>query len=236
MTLRDAPFEVAQEGDPRHGLGRGLYSAEGGDDSAGNSTDGTPVAGAEPSSCTSRAGRGRNGRDPLRCRCVRFTVTAQGLTRGWSMRIPQSLEARRASWASSGSGGHDHFWQRAISRRAFMRGSAAATGVALAARTMPFMAAAAAPASAPAARPIPGGFNLADFGGPDLFLHVNPPAPGFELITVTDFNGAFGAAEIRGLGTDTDGQTRAFDVDMRFMQGEYIGEGGRHAEATFGFI
>ena len=40
----------------------------------------------------------------------------------------------------------------------------------------------------------------------------------------------------RGLGVDSDGQTRAFDVDMRFLQGEFVGEDGRHATTTFGFI
>ena len=122
-----------------------------------------------------------------------------------------------------------------LSRRRFLIGSAALGGAA--------WALAAAPAGAankvlgpPAPRPIPGGFNLADFGGPDLLLHVFPPAPGFELSTITDFNGAVGATEIRGLGRDSDGATRAFDVDMRFLQGEFVGEGGRHATATFGFI
>jgi hypothetical protein len=122
-----------------------------------------------------------------------------------------------------------------MSRRRFLAGSAVVGGTAWTLAT--------APAGAvnqilgpPTPRPIPGGLNLADFGGPDLLLHVFPPAPGFELATITDFNGAVGAAEIRGLGTDSDGATRAFDVDMRFLQGEFVGEGGRHATAAFGFI
>jgi hypothetical protein len=149
------------------------------------------------------------------------------------MRVPGDLS--RATVVSS-RGGHDHFWHRALSRRAFMRGSAAAAGLVVAARTTPFGVASAAPASQPLPQPIPGGLNLADLGGPDLLLHIFPPAPGMELITITDFNGLVGAAEIQGLGTDTDGATRAFDVDMRFMKGEYVGANGRHAEATFGFI
>jgi hypothetical protein len=149
------------------------------------------------------------------------------------MRVPGDLTS---STIVSSHRGHDHFWDRALSRRAFMRGSAAAAGLIVAARATPFGIAAAAPASQPLPQPIPGGLNLADLGGPDLLLHVFPVAPGSELSTIFDFNGVVGAAEIQGLGTDTDGATRAFDVDMRFMKGEYMGANGRHAEATFGFI
>jgi hypothetical protein len=132
--------------------------------------------------------------------------------------------------------GHEHFWDRAVSRRSFVRGSAAAAGLVLAAKATPFAKAAAAQTSPPQPKPIPGGLNLADLGGPNLVLHVFPPAPGNELITIFDFNGQFGAAEIQGLGTDSDGKTRAFDVDMRFMKGAYIGANGQHAQATLGFI
>ena len=122
-----------------------------------------------------------------------------------------------------------------LSRRGFIGGVAVAAGAAYAFRAVPAAALAGRP-SLPVPAPIPGGFNLADFGGPDLLLHVFPPAPGFELATVTDFNGLIGAAEVQGLGTDGDGATKAFDVDMRFFQGEYVGADGRHAVTTFGFI
>jgi hypothetical protein len=145
------------------------------------------------------------------------------------MQLPRNLSTRK------NRGAHDHFWDRAVSRRSFMRGSAAVTGLAMSTRLGLIGRAAAAPANA-VPNPIPGGFNLSDFGGPDLFLHVTPPAAGSELITITDFNGAIGAAEIQGLGTDNNGATKAFDVDMRFMQGEFVGADGRHAHATFGFI
>jgi hypothetical protein len=150
------------------------------------------------------------------------------------MRVPADLSPFDGT--TVGHARHEHFWDRAVSRRSFIRGSAAVTGLALAVGTTPLGVAAASPASLPPPQPIPGGINLADFGGPDLLLHLFPPAAGSELITITDFNGAMGAAEVQGLGTDTDGATRAFDVDMRFMQGEYISAKGRHAYATFGFI
>jgi len=151
-----------------------------------------------------------------------------------AMRMPGDLSTRVIPGGRPA--GHDHFWDRAISRRSFIRGSAALTGMALAATALPVGVAGAAPASAapPWPKPIPGGLDLSEFGGP--LIHIYPPAPGQELITITDFNGAFGAAEIQGLGTDTDGATRAFDVDMRFMQGAYVGTDGRRAEGTFGFI
>jgi len=93
------------------------------------------------------------------------------------------------------------------------------------------------PSTAPP-KPIPGGFRLSDFSpvpsGADI--HVLPPAVGFEMSTITDFNGAIGAAEIQGTATGSDGSSFTFDTDMRFMDGEYVGEDGRHHHGTFGFV
>lgn len=87
-------------------------------------------------------------------------------------------------------------------------------------------------------KPIPGGFTLPEFGivpiNPDV--HVLPPAPGFEMSTITDFNGVLAASEIQGSATGSDGSRFSFDVDMRFMQGEYVGSDGRRYQGTFGFI
>jgi hypothetical protein len=68
------------------------------------------------------------------------------------------------------------------------------------------------------------------------FIHVLPPAVGFEMATITDFNGVVGAAEIQGTAVGSDGSSYAFDTDMRFMQGVFVDDGGRVRRATFGFV
>jgi hypothetical protein len=92
--------------------------------------------------------------------------------------------------------------------------------------------------STSAPKPIPGGFLVPSFTltptNPDV--HVLPPAIGFEMSTITDFNGTVAATEIQGTATGSDRSTWHFDVDMRFMDGEYVGEDGRHHHGTFGFV
>lgn len=90
-----------------------------------------------------------------------------------------------------------------------------------------------------APRPIPGGIQ--PFGPGTEVFHVFPIAPGVEPSTITDFHGSIGAAEIQGTGTGTNTDTGAtsslvFDVDMRFMQGVYIGLDGEKHNGTFAFI
>jgi hypothetical protein len=100
-------------------------------------------------------------------------------------------------------------------------------------------------------RPIPYGTPFL-FPDPTLF-HVQ--APGYPLpnppfdtnpatndpATITDFNGFVGLAYVGGQGTHHNlvtGQTASlyWEVDMRFMVGEYVGQDGRHHHATFGFV
>jgi len=45
-----------------------------------------------------------------------------------------------------------------------------------------------------------------------------------------------GAADIQGTATGSDGSSWFFDTDMRFMDGEYVGEDGKHHHGTFGFV
>jgi hypothetical protein len=75
---------------------------------------------------------------------------------------------------------------------------------------------------------------------PDFFgLHVYFPVEGNEPASVFDFNGFCGVTELQGTGTLTMGgeTTQAvFDVDNRFMTGEYVGADGRMHHGTFGFI
>jgi len=92
--------------------------------------------------------------------------------------------------------------------------------------------------STSAPKPIPGGFVLPTFEltPTNPSVHVLPPAIGFEMSTITDFNGTVAATEIQGTASGSDGSSWYFDVDMRFMDGEYVGEDGNHHHGTFGFV
>jgi hypothetical protein len=121
-----------------------------------------------------------------------------------------------------------------LSRAQFMRRAAvAAGGVAGYGLLAPQLAQAAN--SAP--RPIPGGLDGTFTPVPsDPFVHVLPPAVGFEMSTITDFNGLVAAAEMQGTAHGSDGSHYTFDAGMRFMQGVYVGMDGRHRQGAFGFI
>ncbi len=93
--------------------------------------------------------------------------------------------------------------------------------------------------------PIPGG--LAPFTPFGIFIHHNPLKPGIALADIsdpsqiTDFDGFVGLTHIRGGGTGTDTVTGAtlplaFQADMGFSQGKYIGTDGRQHQATFAFV
>jgi hypothetical protein len=102
----------------------------------------------------------------------------------------------------------------------FLGGQAIAAGPAFAAR------------AAGDPRPIPGGTALLG-PGTELF-HVFPPGAG-EPNTITDFNGFAGVAHIQGVGAGGNAGL-SFDVDNRFITGEYIALDGRHFNETFGFL
>jgi hypothetical protein len=67
-------------------------------------------------------------------------------------------------------------------------------------------------------------------------VHVLPPGIGFEMSTITDFNGVVAASETRGRAHGSDGTNYGFDTDMRFMLGTYRGLDGRIRKGAFGFI
>jgi hypothetical protein len=128
--------------------------------------------------------------------------------------------------------GHAHFWDRAVSRGAFIKAAAAATGaVAGAEFAFPALARAAEPGTP---RPIPGGIQPLGPGTPIFHLYL--PGPGNNQATITDFNGFVGVAHVQGTGTASDGVSNFFDADLRFMQGLYIGTDGQHHQGTFGFV
>ena len=140
-----------------------------------------------------------------------------------------TLDARRAEAEPLGSVGHDHYWERALSRGALMKGAGTLAATSL---LMPGLARADRGGTAAAPSPIP--------PNPDFFgLHVYFPVEGKEPASIFDFNGFCGVTEVQGTGTLTmDGKTTqaVFDVDNRFMTGEYVGADGRMHHGAFGFI
>ena len=124
---------------------------------------------------------------------------------------------------------HHRQWERALSRSALLKGAGALAATSL---LLPAVARAGGNVTSAAPRPIP--------ANPDFFgLHVYFPVEGSEPASVFDFNGFCGVTELQGTGTLTLGgrTTRAvFDVDNRFMTGEYVGADGRMHHGTFGFI
>jgi hypothetical protein len=92
--------------------------------------------------------------------------------------------------------------------------------------------------------PIPGGVKaLAPYG---IFVHHNPLNPANPLASIhdpsqiTDFDGFVGLTHIRGGGTGTDstGATMplAYQADMGFSKGKFIGTDGRVHEGTQVFV
>jgi hypothetical protein len=143
-----------------------------------------------------------------------------------------------------GYAGHAHFWERALSRRDFVRTAAGASALAVAA-SMAWPAAAFAESESESEsghnaspRPIPGGTDLEGLLGlpPGPLYHFFFPKFGEEASTVTDFNGSMAAAEIQGSGLDNKGTVLTYDADMRFMTGEYIAVDGRRRKGTFAFV
>jgi hypothetical protein len=93
--------------------------------------------------------------------------------------------------------------------------------------------------------PIPGG--IAPFTPFAIFIHHNPLNPAVPLANIndpsqiTDFSGFVGLTHIRGGGSGTNtvtGETisLAYQADMGFSQGRFIGTDGRHHKGTFAFV
>lgn len=93
--------------------------------------------------------------------------------------------------------------------------------------------------------PIPGGvLGLAPYG---IFVHHNPLNPANSLASIhdpsqiTDFDGFVGLTHIRGGGTGTDTTTGstmplAYQADMGFSKGKFIGTDGRVHRGTQVFV
>lgn len=93
--------------------------------------------------------------------------------------------------------------------------------------------------------PIPGGVTaLKPYG---IFVHHNPLNPANPLASIndpsqiTDFDGFVGLTHIRGGGTGTNTMTGAtmrlaFQADMGFSQGTFVGSDGQPHQGTFAFV
>ena len=158
----------------------------------------------------------------------------------------QDFRAVRQGRGVDGSVGHDHFWERALSRRQFFGRAAAVAGVAASSSLgLPGIARAAAPGTGQP-RPIPGGTQIDGLGFFHFYFPTSPnPVGSTDTIesgrgdpsTITDFNGFIGVGEwAGGTGKDQDGNTLYWGADLRFMDGEYIGLDGRHRQAAFAFV
>ena len=132
--------------------------------------------------------------------------------------------------------GHEHFAERALSRRGFLGIAAAASGLALVDLAAPPLAHAVQGSRLP--NPIPGGMQLLGPGGP--VFHFFFPSTTSEPSTITDFKGFVGLANVAGRGMRTepghDPRHLFFDSDNRFMTGVFVGRDGKIHHGTFGFI
>ena len=145
----------------------------------------------------------------------------------------RELRSRRGALQPPGAAGHAHFWERAMSRVAFIKGVAGAGGAAFTSGLwIPSVARAGGKTAMAAPKPVPPNPAL---GG----LHIYLPGVNSEPSAITDLNGFVGIGHVTGAGTAThaDGSTQRlfYDVDNRFMRGEYVGEDGRMHHGTFGF-
>jgi hypothetical protein len=129
--------------------------------------------------------------------------------------------------------GHQHFWQRALSRRQVIQSATGGTALAIGAGLLaPRLAFADRPSSVVAPVPIVGTI------APGAPFHIKFPNTD-EVSAISDFNGFVGAVELQGTGTGMQAgtsETLLFDADMRFMQGVYVGVDGHNHQGTFGFV
>jgi hypothetical protein len=135
--------------------------------------------------------------------------------------------------------------QARLSRRNLIRGAAGAVVGAGLFRPTPAFADNSGQHLCALANPIPGGVvPFKPFGVP---VHHNPLNPAVPLANIhdpsqiTDFDGFVGLTHIRGGGTGTNTATGvatplAFQADMGFAQGKFIGTDGHSHQAALAFV
>lgn len=138
--------------------------------------------------------------------------------------------------------GHDHFWERALSRREFL-GATFATGAAL---TLPGLVPAIAQAANALPNPIKGGTQLGPFFKHFYFPTLVNPVGATQVVengsgdgsTIRDFKGVIGVSEFPPTGAASDpffgGQFWA--ADLRFMKGLFVSTDGARHRGVFAFI
>jgi len=129
-----------------------------------------------------------------------------------------------------------HYARHALSRRAFIGGTAAAaTAVSLGSGLLWPATGLAKPLPGRAPRPTTATTTING-----VSFHFTSFGPGTDPSSITDFKGFVGVADVRGKGTarHPGGRTETllFDTDMRFMKGTYVGQDGKVHRGTFGFV
>jgi hypothetical protein len=140
------------------------------------------------------------------------------------------------------------FQQKCVSRRNLLRGAAGAalgTGLLRPNPAYAWQENDDKERRGPIISPIPGGG--APFKPFGVIVHHNPLKPGVPVASISDpsqindFDGIVGLTHIRGGGTGTDTTTGAttplaYQADMGFGQGKFIGTDGRPHRGTFAFV
>jgi hypothetical protein len=128
-----------------------------------------------------------------------------------------------------------HYARHSLSRRGFIGGAAAATGVTVG--TGLLWPTAGSAAARPNRAPKPTTAKIKVNG---ITFHVTSFGPGMDPSSITDFKGFVGVADVRGKGIakHPNGrvETLLFDTDMRFMKGVYVAQDGKTYHGTFGFV
>ena len=148
----------------------------------------------------------------------------------------QSFRLDSSEWpGASFSPSSDHYARHNLSRRAFVGGAAAATGITVGSSLL--WPAAGSAAAHPNRAPKP---TVATLKVNGITFHVSSFGPGMDPSSITDFKGFVGVADVRGKGiaTHPNGRTETllFDTDMRFMTGVYVAQDGKTYRGTFGFV
>jgi hypothetical protein len=133
-----------------------------------------------------------------------------------------------------------HAAESATLRRSFLRSAASIAGLGLSGLCVPKLAHAADGEDDKniLPKPIPGG--VSPLG---IFIHHFPVVPTgtplqnlTEPSQITDFKGFVGLNRIRGAGTGRGFPALAFQADMGFMKGVFLGQDGKQRHGAFCFI
>ncbi len=155
--------------------------------------------------------------------------------RRWRFEVPpgrrEAVQARHQA--------RQVLFEAGFSRRRFLRTSIGAPALVIAAGGLSRADAAHACGDP---RPIPEVLEPGP-GLPDIHVQLPGIATGADTdpSTIIDFNGHLGYAVIDGVGERTDLTTHAhatmpFEVDLRFMKGEFITEDGGHCHGAFALV